>query len=105
MNCSAVAWGVLLQKKNEIEKFFFGFICSVIILIVLSARYFSDFKTFQSGKKILLPVKVEQIETNAFSSSARLRYFNFVPVNALEKETGAVVVSHSDDGQVTFVSK
>ncbi|MBR4125968.1 MAG: hypothetical protein IKR09_00120 [Alphaproteobacteria bacterium] len=105
MNFSAIVRGVLQQKKNEIEKFFFGFICSAIILMVLSARYFSDFKTFQTGKKLLLPVKVENVETNAFSSLVRLRYFNFIPVDALEKETEAVVVSHSDDGQVTFVSK
>lgn len=105
MNCSAIVWGVLPQKKNEIKKFFFGFICSVIILIVSSARYFSDLKTFQTGKKLLLPVKVESIETNSFSSLMRLRYFNFIPVDALVEEKGEIVISRSDDGQVTFVSK
>ena len=78
---------------------------SLIILCVLTIRYLSDFETFRAGQSLLLPVWVEEVKTDLFSSKVRIRYYNFIPVENLIKETGTVVVNRFDDGQVDFVAK
>jgi len=81
------------------------FISSLIVFCVLTVRYVSDFRTFQTGIRLLLPVWIEEEETDAFSSLVRIHYYNFIPVEDLIKESGTVIVSRFDDGQVAFVAK
>ena len=87
------------------KKTFYFSVVSLLVLCVLSLRYFSGLKTLEKGDRLLLPVKVEEIKTDAFSSSARIRYYNFIPVDALMKESGTVVVRYSDNTRIEFVSK
>ncbi|MBO4520082.1 MAG: hypothetical protein J5787_02635 [Alphaproteobacteria bacterium] len=88
------------MKKN-----LFALAGSLLILCVLTGRYLSDYGTARTGIPLLLPVWVQEVETDAFSSWARIHYYNFIPVENLINETGTVVVSRSDDGQVDFVEK
>ena len=87
--------------KREFSIFF----CSFAIFCILTVRYFSAAESFQTGVRLLLPVYVEAIEKNSFSSVARIRYQNFIPVKDLITDTGVIVVSHFEDGRVVFVSK
>ncbi|MBR1945741.1 MAG: hypothetical protein IJ846_05585 [Alphaproteobacteria bacterium] len=84
---------------------FSSFFCPLLIFSILTARYFSVAEAFQTGVKLLLPVYVEKIETNSFSSTARIRYHNFIPIKDLIDEAGVIVVRHFEDGRVVFVSK
>ena len=87
------------------KKILYLSVASLFVLCVLSVRYFSCFRTFEKGDRLLLPVRVEEIRTDAFSSVVRLRYYNFIPVDALMKESGRIVIRHLNDGRVAFVSK
>ena len=79
--------------------------CSFFILSFLMVRYLADSKIFETGIRLLLPVWVEDMKTDAFSSAVRIRYYNFIPVEELVKEKGAVVVQRFDDGRAAFVAK
>ena len=87
------------------KKFLFSLSISLLISGILIGRYFSDFYAFKTGGRLLLPVRIEDVKTDAFSSRARVRYYNFIPVDELLKEKGTVVISRSDDGRAEFVSK
>ena len=78
--------------------------CSFFILSILTMRYVSAFRTFRNGTRLLLPVVVEDVRENAYSSFARIRYYNFIPVEELVKEKGVIVVRRSDDGRIAFAS-
>lgn len=87
------------------KKFLFSLAVSLIISGILTVRYFSDFYAFKTGGRLLLPVRIEGVKTDAFSSRALVRYYNFIPIDALMKERGKVVVARLDDGRAAFVSK
>ena len=87
------------------KRFLFSFAISLLISGILIGRYFSDFYAFKTGGRLLLPVRIEDVKTDAFSSEVRVRYYNFIPVDELMKEKGTVVVNRLDDGRAAFVSK
>ena len=82
------------------------FLLSFFFLIsgILGARYVIRLTTFKTGDRLLLPVRVEKIEKDAFPFIARIRYYNFIPVEELEKERGVVVVRRLEDGRIDFVA-
>lgn len=88
-----------MMKKNVV-----GIICSLLIFICLAVHYASDALTVRSGIRLLLPVSVEDVKTDAFSSIVRIRYNNFVPVEELTEEKGTLIVRRFNDGRVAFVS-
>lgn len=81
------------------------FISSFLILIVLVGRYLADYAAFKNGVRLLLPVWIESVESNAFSSLARIRYYNFIPIEELVQEKGTIVVERFNNGQVAFAAK
>ena len=86
------------------KRHFLSLTCSLFIFCVLLFRFCSDLKTFRSAETLLLPVQIEEIKTDAFSSVAFLRYYNIIPVEEIIEEKGAVVVERLDNGKVSFVS-
>ncbi len=80
------------------------FFCSLLILLVLTGRYFTGMLTVRFGVRLLLPVAVQEIGKDAFSDFVRLRYYNFIPVQNVSEEKGTIVVQRMDDGQIKFVS-
>lgn len=87
------------MKKNLL-----AVVSSLLIFATVSLRYFIGWTSVQTGDRLLLPVRVEKIETNAFPRMAYLRYYNFIPVEELKREKGTIVVKRSEDGRIDFVA-
>lgn len=79
-------------------------LCPVLILTVLTARYAASARTAKTGVPLLLPVSVLETGEDAFSPFVRLRYHNFIPVDAMLKEKGTIIVERPDNGRVEFSS-
>lgn len=83
---------------------FVAFFCPLLILAVLSGRYFAGALTVRSGVRLLLAASVQETGKDSFSDFVRLRYDNFIPVRSLSEEKGTIVVERLDDGRARFVS-
>ena len=63
-------------------------LCPVLILTVLTARYAASARTAKNGVRLLLPVSVLETGEDAFSPFVRLRYHNFIPIDAMLEKKG-----------------
>ncbi|MGN1078808.1 MAG: hypothetical protein ACI4TE_01400 [Alphaproteobacteria bacterium] len=83
---------------------FVAFFCPLLILVILSGRYFAGALTVRSGVRLLLAASVQETGKDSFSDFARLRYDNLIPVHSLSEEKGTIAVERLDDGRIRFVS-
>lgn len=88
----------------KMKKYLSEMICSALTVFCLIAYYGSKAAVFHGGVKLMLPVTVESVEKDAFSSIARIRYENFIPVPDLTSDKGVLVVRRMNDGRAEFVS-
>ena len=79
-------------------------LCPVLILTVLTARYAASARTAKNGVRLLLPVSVLETGEDAFSPFVRLRYHNFIPIDAMLEKKGTIIVERPDDGRAEFSS-
>lgn len=86
------------------RRFISAFLCPMLILAVLTARYAASARTANNGVPLLLPVSVLETGKDAFSPFIRLRYHNFIPIDAVLKKKGTIVVKRPDDGRAEFSS-
>ena len=79
-------------------------LCPVLILTVLTVRYVASARTAKNGDQLLLPVSVLETGEDAFSPFVRLRYHNFIPINAMLEKKGTIIVERTDGGRTEFSS-
>lgn len=79
-------------------------LCPVLILTVLTVRYVASARTAKNGVQLLLPVSVLETGEDAFSPFVRLRYHNFIPINAMLEKKGTIIVERTDGGRTEFSS-